>query len=78
MEETVWVLVIEHRHGFSHYVNKTKEGMLNTLADYCREWWDDLDLSEGSMPLDNGELIEMYFDNVYEEWYTCDNVTIHD
>jgi hypothetical protein len=78
MDETVWVLVIDHRYGYNHYVNKTNEGMLNALAEYCREWWSDLDLNEGSMPSDRGELIDKYFENVYQEWYTCDLVTVHE
>lgn len=74
--ETVWVLVIEHEYGFNHYVNRSKDGMLDTLADYCREWWGDLEVDD-EIPSDRGELIEMYFDLVYEEWYTCDEVSVH-
>lgn len=77
MEDKVWVLVIEHRHGFNHYVNKTNEGMLNALAEYCKEWWEELQYSE-EIPSDRGELIDTYFDNVYEEWYTYEEVTIHE
>lgn len=77
MAETVWVLMIEHRYGFNHYVNKTKEGMLSALEEYCREWWDELEI-EDEIPSDRVELIEMYFDLVYEEWYTCDEVTVYE
>ena len=78
MEETVWVLVIEHRYGFNHYVNKTKEGMLSTLASYCEEWWDELDPEVGLLPSEQQEVIDVYFDHIYEEWYTYDQVTVHD
>lgn len=74
---TVWVLVIEHRHGFNHYVNKTKDGMLDTLADYCREWWNELD-EPIEMPLTRDDIIYTYFDSIYEEWYTFDECILND
>lgn len=74
-QETVWVLVIEHRHGFNHYVNRTEDGMIETLANYCEEWWDETDIEE-AMPIDFAERIDMYFSNIYEEWYTTDTAFI--
>ncbi len=74
---TVWVLVIEHRHGFNHYVNKTKEGMLEELANYAVEWWDELDIPE-EMPLTQQEIINTYFDDHDSEWYTYDEVVVND
>lgn len=59
--ETVHLTVVHHKHGINSYVNRTQEGADQTLADYCREWWnqwfDDGDLP----PKSNEEVIEKYF-----------------
>ncbi len=77
MGETVWVLVIEHRHGFNHYVNRTKEGMLEELANYAIEWWDELEIPE-EMPLTQQDIINTYFDDHDSEWYTYEEVVVKD
>lgn len=81
MNSTIWVLVIEHRYGFNHYANRTKEGMFETLADYIREWWDEHDYlmdSFDEIPTDRQKLINAYFENVDDEWYTFDEVIVKD
>lgn len=77
MEQTVWVLVIEHRHGFNHYVNRTKEGMLEELTNYCVEWWDEYG-DPSKMPLTSDEIISAYFDDHDQEWYTYEEVIVKD
>jgi hypothetical protein len=74
-KELVWVLVIEHKYGFNHYAAKTKEGVMETLAEYCKEWWDDINPS-AEIPLTIDEIIDVYFDNKYDEYYTYDLVEV--
>ncbi len=76
-DEAVWVLVIEHRHGFNHYVNRTKEGMLEELTNYCVEWWDEYG-DPYEMPLTQQEIIDNYFDDHDSEFYTYDLVAVKD
>ena len=73
--ETVWVVMIEHKYGFDHWVHLSKEGAVKTLVCFITEWWDE---SYGEKPEDDWDLICQYFDNVEEEWYIMDEITLED
>lgn len=73
----IWVLVIEHRHGFNHYANRTIDGVYQTLYDYVNEWWKDLDYSDRSITdFTQVDAVNYYFDNIYEEWFTLQEVIL--
>lgn len=77
--DTVWVLIIEHRHGSNIYVNKTKDGAAGELFSYVSEWWDEVRgrgrwgvNDPGDIPADRDEAIETYFEVVSDEFYTLE------
>lgn len=73
---TVWVLVIEHKHGFNHYAHRTEAGAMKTLAEYVAEWWSEV--STDPMPDDPAEAVKIYFEDHQSEWYTLEEVNLAD
>lgn len=73
--QTVWVLLINHRHGTNVAVYENQEGALEGLREYCAEEWDDEHRGE-EHPSD-GELIEAYFQDIDESYSIeeCDVLT---
>lgn len=80
----VWVLVIEHRHGFNHYAHRTERGAHQTLYDYACEWWDELDDEIECEPrpaladFAPNDAVAFYFEHIYEEWYTLEEVALNE
>ena len=64
----IFVATISHRHGFNVYAATTHDSALGLVADYCREWWPDID-AKGSPPADDNEAVNRYFDNTANEEY---------
>ena len=79
---TVWVLTITHKHGTDVRAFATEDGALNALGDYTGEWWEsvaDVGSSDGSPvpePTDRDERITRYFEQIGDEWFTLEQVTI--
>lgn len=82
-EETVdmiWILSIEHRHGYNYYACEDEEAARQQLDLYVREWWEtenymnqDEGVEEIEMPDDRGLRIERYFEELADdEYYTMD------
>lgn len=70
----VFVLVIEHRHGFDVTAHRTQDGALDTVHGYVAQWWDQ-EINGGRadktpMPADRDEAIRDYFEMVEGEWHT--------
>lgn len=71
----VWVLVIEHRHGFDVFVHRTQEGARQRLLAFVLEWWDrEMD---GAPQPDSPDLaIDMYFEENDREFYSLDDCVV--
>lgn len=73
--QTVWVLIVDHRHGTNISVHATHEHAVRSLGDYCAAEWDDgLTEQYGELEsLAQVDLIEAYFDawgqGFDPEWY---------
>lgn len=63
---TVYVLVVNHRHGDNVYACSTKEKAYATLYAYVQRWWDYEEFG-GDCPELN-EAINTYFESVDETW----------
>jgi len=65
---SIWVAVVEHRHGQNVYVARTEYGVLDQLYDYVQEWWDS-EIPDEEMPTDlpKKEVIDQYFSKVGPE-----------
>jgi len=62
---TVYVATISHRHGDNVYVSRTEEGLNKQVANFCREWWHEID-DAVTIPKDDNEVIELYFSEEYK------------
>lgn len=67
-EQTVYVLIIEHRHGTNVDVSASQQGALDALADYVNQWWEH-EMPGKAVPSNAGEAIEQYFEAVESEFY---------
>ena len=76
--EVLYILRIEHRHGEDMSIYRTEAGAHKALAEYCREWWDEV--SDDDMPPDDDEkVIDEYFNNdCCGEHWSIDSSIIHD
>ena len=77
-QRKVHILSIVHRHGTNLTAHATRAGARKELHKYVAECWDELWL-KGSMPADQDEAIEAYFDrarDIGEEEYTLDEVDV--
>ena len=79
--QTVWVGVVDHKHGTNIYAATTDDGVYGQVADYCREWWS-REMPEGS-PAPTGladyEVVRAYFDAQSEhgdEWHLIEPVPL--
>lgn len=74
-DQTVWVLIVDHRHGTNISVHATYEHAMRALGDYCAAEWDEgLTEQYGQQAsLSQEDLIESYFDawgqGFDPEWY---------
>lgn len=70
---TVWILLIDHRHGRDMFVFDDQEKAHDALAAYCRAWWED-EIGDEAAPEDDGEIISQYFAvmNERDEFYEID------
>ena len=82
---TVFVTVVNHRHGTDIWVNKTNKGALRALYKYVQEWWEDSGVP-GKCPEETSNrgrqmAIETYFskvaDNSVSEWYEMEERKIY-
>lgn len=77
MTQKVWVTHIHHRHGDDLFAHGSKEGALNHLETYCREWWKYEGIA-GHIPDQREELIERYFERMldFNEWYEMEECEV--
>lgn len=63
------------------FTNKSKEGMLNDVAEYCTSNWSNHEhLEDLEIPVNVDDIIEMYFDNNMDEeddWWESSESTLH-
>lgn len=65
MKIIVWTVVIAHRYGQNTHVASSEDAAEEIVAQFCRDWWDDIDPKEPYAAFEarqgrNG-LIEHYF-----------------
>jgi hypothetical protein len=70
----VQVATISHKFGDNVYVSKTKEGLNKQVADFCREWWNEIPNVE--IPETDDDIIEIYFSEEFQG--QIESVTFHD
>ena len=74
----VWVAVVEHRHGHTVYVAKTKQNLTDQLYDYVRRWWES-EIPDEELPAkaSKREIVDLYFEGVrHETWVVRTHVTV--
>jgi len=70
--DTVWVLLLNHKHGTDYSVHDSEKSAMMALADYCREWWDEAMErrdDERLAPDADNEVIAEYFEVMDDETY---------
>jgi len=38
--DTIYIAVIEHKHGTNLYASEDQEKVLAAVEEYCKEWWE--------------------------------------
>jgi hypothetical protein len=67
----VHVGVVEHKHGFNHYVAPTKEKLYAKIAEFCDEYQDDAGNPEAyAKATTDQERVGAYFEDHDREWLT--------
>jgi len=61
MDNTIYLLMIDHRHGANTSAHKTQEGALTALASYVAQEWEGEMPAGEAMPESEGEAIANYF-----------------
>jgi hypothetical protein len=72
---TIHTAAIEHRHGTNTYASIDKAAIRKDIAAYCEDEWEN-EMGDEPMPEDPEKRIEVYFDQVDDEFLTTDNHTI--
>lgn len=67
---------VTHRHGENHYAALTREALMAEIAEYCREWWSEIDDQRDPATLDDETVADVYFDDHASEYLTTDRVSI--
>ena len=69
----VYTGIIEHKHGFNHYVAFTKEELFKSVVEFCEEYKDEAgkpeEYEKASTPT---EKIVAYFEGHDREFFTWD------
>lgn len=52
---------IEHREGINHYIAVTSRALMRQIADYCREFWFEIDDLRDPSHLDDETVVTEYF-----------------
>jgi hypothetical protein len=76
---TVWVAAIEHSSGTNITVHTDEAGARAQVAAYARRWWDQ-EMVPDVAPDDEDELVETYFERMFErgESYVVDSSLLYD
>lgn len=65
MKIMVWTVVITHEHGQNTHVAASADAAEEIVAEFCREWWDDIYPKETFAEFESREgrkaLIDHYF-----------------
>lgn len=67
---------IDHKHGTNHYAALTQEALMAEVAEYCREWWSDIDDGRDPATLDDDTIADIYFGDHSSEYLRIDRVRI--
>jgi hypothetical protein len=66
--QTVYVLIIEHRHGTNVDVFASRQGALTALVGFVDDWWA-REMPGKVIPSNDGDAISQYFEAVESEFY---------
>ena len=72
----VFVGTIDHPHGVNHYAALTREHLIAEIAEYCREWWDEIGDKRDPAELDDETVADRYFDDHPREYLVTDRICI--
>lgn len=72
----IHIASIDHKHGANHYAALTQEALMAEVAEYCREWWSDIDDGRDPATLDDETIADIYFDDHPSEYLRTDRVRI--
>lgn len=67
---------IDHKNGTNHYAALAREALMAEVAQYCREWWSDIEDRRDPATLDDEKIADIYFGDHPSEHFTTDRVHI--
>ena len=78
LKATIHLATVEHRHGLGAYADATAEGLYRKLADYCREYWSEVEDQAGEVDgyQADREIVSAYFDGHDSESLTTETTDI--
>ncbi|MHA3790556.1 DUF5983 family protein [Sphingomonas sp. YL-JM2C] len=80
-EEVPWSLdihvgTIDHKEGNTIYATFSRATLMAEMAVFCREWWKDADIDVDYLTLSDEEIVQTYFNDRSEDFYTTDKVSL--
>lgn len=72
----IHVAHIGHRHGTNFYAALSRDLLMGEVADYCREYWDEVADDRDAATLDDEEVASIYFELHPNEYLETDRVAI--
>ncbi len=80
-EEVPWSLdihvgTIDHKEGTSIYAAFSRATLMAEMAVFCREWWKDAEIDVDYLTLSDEEIVQTYFNDRSEDFYTTDKVSL--
>ena len=70
--DTIYIAVIEHKHGTNLYASEDQETVLSAVEEYCKEWWE----HEGVPGKPDADIVSRYFTHVEHENYYIDETVL--
>jgi hypothetical protein len=70
--ETLYIAVVEHKHGTDFYASGDQEKVLAAVEEYCKWWWE----REGVPGEPDADIVSRYFNHVEHESYCIDETEL--
>jgi hypothetical protein len=74
-EMRIYTAIISHKHGYTVLAGRTIRAINKKVAKYCRDWWGE-NGTTGTVPKDDYDVIEQYFNIDGNEWIESCETTV--
>ena len=75
-KETIWVLIIDHKHGNTISLFRNLITLEEELCKWVKEYWHEVEEALGSYIQDDMEAVDRYFEAHPSDFYNYDEVLV--